>query len=83
MICCCFLQPYHGKQELFSSDHQDVVDINTVIRKCCVMDLSTYLDLPGDPNPDDFYTRFCFDVRTDATSSPELITVIHHDWVAS
>lgn len=56
------MQPFHGQHELFSSDHQDVINIEAVIGKCRVMDLQNYMSQAAQPGDTDFFTRFHYDV---------------------
>ena len=50
---------FHGVKELFSSDHYDWVDVNTIDAKCNVHPLKDYQELQA-VGEGDFYARFLY-----------------------
>lgn len=58
---------FHGKQELFESDHTDWVSVETVVNACNVYSLQEYEEAKINENPDEeklnFFTRFFFSAK--------------------
>ena len=58
---------FHGKQELFESDHCDWVSVDTVVNACNVYSLQEYEEAKINENPDEeklnYFTRFFFSAK--------------------
>lgn len=42
-VCVAALQLFHGRREVFSSDHMDEIDSATIKRTCQVLSLDAYM----------------------------------------
>ena len=58
------LQLFHGKHELFTSDHVDEVEVGTIKHKCQVLSLESYQGLPRPVDENVFYTRALYSVSS-------------------
>lgn len=61
---CAALQIFQGEREVYRSDHFDDVESGTIKRKCRILDLKDYQELPKPVKPDVFYTRCFYAVGT-------------------
>lgn len=59
LVC---LQMFHGKYELFTSNHEDEIDEATIRSKAFVFPLDQYMSL-AEANPRCFFTRVHYCVR--------------------
>lgn len=66
-------RPFHGRKELMFSDHEDVVEADTVDGKCTVHSYRAYSKL-GQVGEDEFFTRFDYQARTGAFN-PDTVAV--------
>ena len=67
-------KPFHGKMELFLTDHYHTQSSDTILRKCFVHPFLAYVKLKEVFPPEDYYFRWEYEHET-GWFSPDIIEV--------